>query len=43
MVLSYDAYEETLKDQEKLKLNNEKMERLEQKIAELDRVLGLNS
>ena len=42
MVLSYDAYEETLKEQEKHKSNEEKMERLEQKIAEFDRVLGLD-
>jgi hypothetical protein len=42
MVLSYDAYEEVLKEQEKHRLNDEKMERLEQKIAEFDRVLGLS-
>jgi integrase/recombinase XerD len=42
MVLSYDSYEEVLRDQEKHKQNDEKMERLEQKIAEFDRVLGLS-
>jgi integrase len=42
MVLSYDAYQETLKEQEKQRLNADELELLKQKIAEFDRVLGLD-
>jgi integrase len=41
MVLSYDAYEETLKEQEKQRLNTDEIELLKQKMAEFDKVLGL--
>ncbi|HEU4447817.1 MAG TPA: zinc ribbon domain-containing protein [Nitrososphaeraceae archaeon] len=38
MVLTYNAYEETLKEQEKNRMN---MERLAEKMAEYDKILGL--
>jgi len=40
MVLSYDAYEETLKEQEKQRLNIDEIELLKQKMAEYDKVLA---
>jgi hypothetical protein len=41
MVLSYDAYEETLKEQEKQKLNIDKMEQVLERINKLeDKILN---
>jgi hypothetical protein len=42
MVLSYDAYEETLKEQEQQRLNTNELELLKHKMAEYDKVLGLS-
>jgi hypothetical protein len=43
MVLSYDAYQETLKEQEKQRLNAEKMEQVLERINILeDKILPSN-